>query len=132
MYSAQQELYTRLLTALKAHFEPQGYGVYDGFLPPENTAYPFVYLGDFRQLDTTTKKGVYGSVYPTVHIWHSNPFQRGTVSQMLLEVKMIMLGISQTDNFTWVLKSPLERIIPDTTTKTPLLHGIIEAEFIHS
>ena len=132
MHSAQQELYTRLLTALKAHFEPKGYKVYDGFLPPDNVPYPFVYMGDFRQLDTTTKKGVYGRVFPQVHVWHSNPYQRGTVSQMLLDIKIIMLSITKTENFTWVATSPLERIMPDNTTKTPLLHGIVEAEYIHS
>lgn len=128
MYSAQQELYTRLLTTLKAHFEPQGYGVYDGFLPPDNTPYPFVYLGDFRQNDTATKNEVIGSVFPQIHVFHSNPFQRGTVSQMLLEIKVILMGISHTDNFAWLSRDITESIIPDNTTKTPLLHGVVEAE----
>lgn len=38
----QQELFTKLLTEIKA----LGYDVYDGFLPPDGTPYPFVYLAD--------------------------------------------------------------------------------------
>lgn len=35
----QQELFSKL----KIELEALGYAVYDGFLPPEGTAYPFVY-----------------------------------------------------------------------------------------
>ena len=43
----QQELFAALLLALRK----QGYDVYDGALPPEDTPYPFLYLGDSRQTD---------------------------------------------------------------------------------
>ena len=35
----QQELFTKLLTEIKAL--ELGYDVYDGFLPPDGTPYPF-------------------------------------------------------------------------------------------
>ena len=43
----QQELFTALLIAARE----QGYDVYDGALPPEDTPYPFVYLADSRQAE---------------------------------------------------------------------------------
>ena len=43
----QQEIFTRLLVDLKA----LGYDVYDGALPPEDTAYPFIYLADSQLID---------------------------------------------------------------------------------
>lgn len=129
---AQQELFTRLLVDLKTHFEAKGYGVHDGVLPPEGTKYPFVYLGDFRQSDTDTKTQIIGTVYPTIHVWHNNPRQRGTVSAMLLEIKELCRKIDHTANFAWAVKIPNQRIFPDNTTKTPLLHGVIEAEFSFS
>ena len=55
----QQELFTELLLKLK----DLGYDVYDTFLPPEGTPYPFVYLADSRQTDTRTKSTVIGNVY---------------------------------------------------------------------
>ena len=119
----QQELFTRL----KIDLEALGYRVYDGVLPPENTPYPFIYLGDFRQIDTANKSAVFGIVYPTIHVWHNNPRQRGTVSQMLLDIKTALRRIGHTDNFSWMVKEMNQHIFADNTTKTPLLHGVVEA-----
>lgn len=121
----QQELFTKL----KIEIEKQGYDVYDGFLPPENTPYPFIYLGDSQQTDEANKSAVFGSVYQTLHVWSNTPTHRGTVSQMLLNIKNICRNIDKTNNFNWFVKSLTQRVIPDNTTKTPLLHGVIEVEF---
>ena len=124
----QQELFTELKLALEA----KGFDVYDGILPPEDTPYPFVYLGDFRQTDTEHKNAVTGIVYPIIHVWHNNPRKRGTVSKMLLEIKTECRRLVRTSNFAWLVRNVTGRIIPDNTTKTPLLHGVIEAEFLFS
>ena len=121
----QQELFT----ALKLAIEGKGYDEYDGFLPPDNTPYPFVYLGNFRQSDSSNKSGVLGEVYGMIHVWHDDPEQRGTVSAMLLDIKRICRSTQKTDNFEWILGSCIQNIIPDTTTKNPLLHGVLEVTF---
>lgn len=123
MNDPQQELFT----AYKLSLEAKGYAVYDGALPPENTPYPFIYLGDFRQADLQLKNAVNGTVYPTIHIWHNNIKQRGTFSKMLLDVKSVIYQTDKTDSFNWLVQSVDSRIIPDNTTKTPLLHGVVEA-----
>jgi hypothetical protein len=125
---AQQEYFT----ALKLGLEAKGYAVYDGVLPPDNTPYPFVYLGDFQQADKEYKNAVTGTVYPTIHVWHNNPRQRGMVSRMLLDVKTVCRQITHTDNFAWLIRNVNTRTIPDNTTKTPLLHGVIEADYLFS
>ena len=75
----QQELFSELLLKMKE----LGYDVYDTFLPPKGTPYPFIYLADSQQTDTPNKTAVFGNVSQTIHIWHNNPRQRGTVSKML-------------------------------------------------
>ena len=125
---AQQELFT----AIKLALEAKGYAVYDGILPPENTPYPFVYLGDFRQQDTEHKNAVTGTVYPMIHVWHNKYNQRGTVSAMLLEIKTVCRTLTTTSNFAWMVRNVNSRIIADNTTKTPLLHGVVEADCIFS
>jgi hypothetical protein len=124
----QQELFT----AYKLSLEAMGYAVYDGKLPPEDTPYPFIYLGDFRQTDTMYKNAVTGTVYPTVHIWHNNTRERGTVSKMMLDVKWAIYNINKTKARNWLVQSVEGQIIPDKTTKTPLLHGIVTARVIFS
>ena len=51
----QQELFTKLLTEIKA----LGYDVYDDFLPPDGTPYPFVYLADSQLIDDANKTAVF-------------------------------------------------------------------------
>lgn len=121
----QQELFTELLLRLKE----KGYDVYDTFLPPEGTPYPFIYLADSQQTDDSNKTAIFGNVYQTVNVWHNNPRQRGTVSGILLDIKEICYRLEHTANFAWMVQNMNQRILPDNTTKTPLLHGLLEVEF---
>lgn len=125
---AQQEFFT----AFKLGMEAKGYAVFDGALPPKDTPYPFVYLGDFRQADKELKNAVTGIVYPTIHVWHNNIRQRGTVSLMLHEAKTVCRQIFNTKNFSWMIRNVNSEIISDNTTETPLLHGIVTAECLYS
>ena len=125
MLDPQQELFTRL----KLDLEALGYSVYDGFLPPEDTAYPFVYLADNQLDDVANKSAVFGEVSQTIHVWHSDPGQRGTVSQMLLNIKATCRKIEHTNNFTWLVRSISQQILPDATTKPPLVHGILTVDY---
>jgi hypothetical protein len=124
----QQELFT----ALRLGLERSGNGVYDGILPPEDTPYPFYYLGDSLQTDSENKSAVFGNVQQVIHIWHNDTKQRGTVSAMLLYAKTICREISKTANFSWNVRNITQRIIPDNTTKNPLIHGVLEVEFYFS
>ena len=121
----QQELFTELLIKLRQ----SGYDVYDSELPPEDTPYPFIYLADNQQIDNIYKNAVIGSAFQTVHVWHSNPKQRGTVSGILLDIKKICYSIERTKSFGWDLRNVEQRIISDNTTKQPLLHGVLSLEF---
>lgn len=121
----QQELFTELLLNIRA----LGYDVYDGFLPPEGTPYPFVYLGECQQTDDANKTAVFGNVYQTIHVWSNTPKNRGTVSAMLLAVKQACRKVDHTTNFAWDLRNASQRVLSDGTTKTPLLHGILEVEY---
>lgn len=119
----QQELFT----ALKLNIEKLGYAVYDGCLPPEGTPYPFVYMGNFRQSDTSYKNAVKCKVYLTLHIWHNHK-QRGTVSEMLLNLKRVIYQTQRTKSYGWAVDAVSSDIMPDKTTKEPLLHGFVDAE----
>lgn len=121
----QQELFTAVLTALKE----QGYDVYDGYLPPEDTPYPFVYLADSHQVDDANKTAIFGNVYQTIHIWHDSPRKRGTVSETLGGIKRLCRLLHYTPSFAWDVRNINQRILTDTTTNTPLLHGLLEVEF---
>lgn len=125
MMDPQQELFTALLTKLR----DMDYDVYDTFMPSEDEAYPFIFLADSQQIDDQNKTAVFGDVYQTIHVWHNNPKQRGTVSKILLEIKQLCYELKNTANFAWDIRGVDQRILPDTTTAIPLLHGILDVQF---
>ena len=125
----QQELFTAVLVELRKRYPDQ---VYDTFLPPEGTPYPFVYLADNQQVDVQNKTAIFGNVSQTIHVWHDNPRQRGTVSQMMLDVKRICYSLEHTEQFASMIKNVTQRILPDNTTGQLLMHGILEIEFSFS
>lgn len=88
----------RIIYGITYRDQKSGYDVYDGFLPPDGTPYPFVYLADSQQTDDANKTAVFGNVYQTIHVWHNNPRQRGTVSKMLLAIKSACRRLDHTEN----------------------------------
>ena len=86
-------------------------------------------MGDMQQTDDANKTAVFGNVYQTIHVWSNKPQNRGDLSKMMLEIKNICRNIDKTRNFSWFVKNVTQRIIPDNTTKTPLLHGVLGVEF---
>lgn len=125
---AQQELFTRLLTDLRS----KGYDVYDGFLPSEDTPYPFIYLSDSRQTDRMTKTNLTGTVYQTIDVWGNSPKNRGTISNILQDIKRVCFGIDRTSNHVWHVSGVSQSILHDNTTNIPLIHGILQVDFSFS
>ena len=126
----QQEVFTSLLVALRSEFKKRGYEVYDGVLPPEDTPYPFIYIADSQQTDRNIgKREIMANVYQTIHIWHNNPRERGTVSSIIYDIKKVAYTMKNTTNFKWDLVNVDQTIINDDTTKSPLLHGVLNLEF---
>ena len=128
----QQELFSEFLVSLKEKYKDTDTGVYDTFLPPDGTPYPFVYLADSRQNDQNTKSEVIGRVSQTFHVWHDNPKQRGTVSRILAEIKAMCRILEHTENYAWQIRDVSQQMLPDTTTKQPLLHGVLVVVFLFS
>ena len=122
----QQELFSYLLVELKKLYPDN---VYDTFLPPDNTPYPFIYVGNSQLIDDANKSAVFGNVYQIIHVFHNNPKQRGTISKMLLDIKKVSRKLNHTTNFAWSLKNVSPDIMPDTSTSIPLLHGVLSLEF---
>ena len=117
---------------MKLNLEAKGQAVFDSILPPEDTPYPFTYLGDCQQIDEANKSAVHGHVHQTIHFWHNNPRQRGTLSEMMLTAKIVCRNIGRTANFAWSVRGITQQIFPDNTTKSPLLHGVLDVDFYFS
>lgn len=124
---AQQEIFSEMLVRLR----DLHYDVYDGKLPPDDVAYPFIYMSDAHQVDIGTKGTLTGQVTLTFDVYHDKYHQRGTVSQILSVIKTVARSIEKTDTHGWYVPAQgvETRIMPDTTTRTPLLHGVLFVTF---
>lgn len=121
----QQELFSALLVGIRR----LGYDAYDGMLPPDGTPYPFVYLADSQLLDDANKSAVFGTVEQTVHVWHNDVRKRGDLSAVLLAIKTLARELERTEHFAWFATDVNQRILSDTSTKQPLMHGVLEITF---
>lgn len=126
-YDPQQELFT----ALKLGIEAKGYAVYDDGLPGEDAKYPFVYLGETRQADIGTKTAIMGNVFQHIQIWHTKK-NRGTLSQITLDVKNVCRALAKTSNFVWKVTGVSGTIRSDKTTAIPLLFSDLNVKFYFS
>mgnify|MGYP000653162307 CR=1 FL=1 len=122
----QQELFSAVLMALKEKYEDKTYTfTVTQIYPPEDTPYPFVYLADCSESDQATKNEIIGETNLTLKVWHDNIRQRGTVSGILADIKKICRSIEHTAHYAWNMQRPTQRILPDNTTKQPLLMGVL-------
>ena len=116
-----------VFTQLKIDIEAKGYDTHDGYLPPKDTPYPFVYLGNSNQSDNSTKAGNIGTVSQMIHVWHNDVQKRGTVSAMLADIKDVCRGLER--KYPVIPSGMTQDILPDNTTKQPLLHGVLTVNF---
>ena len=99
------------------------------YLPPEETPYPFVFVGEQLSNDQRNKSAVFGTVNQTVHVYHNDYKRRGSTTNMIMAVQTAIRALKSTAHFHVDVRSINGQVLPDNTTATPLLHGIIEIEF---
>lgn len=106
-----------------------GVDVYD-FLPPESAPYPFIFVGE------QTGSGVFNnkdkrfiSLMQTVHLYHNNYRQRGTVTSLLEQIRSECFKIDSVAGRNVVVREDNMQMITDNTTNTPLMHGIIDITY---
>lgn len=104
-----------------------GYSTYD-YLPADEVAYPFVYVGEQFDQDIATKSIIYGNVQQRVHLYHDYR-KRGDMSQMMNNIKRELRKLKHTKNFYITVININSQILPDNTTAQSLVHGIIEVDF---
>lgn len=110
----QQQLFTTMLTALRE----RGLKVYDGPLPSLDTPYPFVYMDEMDGTYELYKGALFADVTLTFHVWHDDPQQRGTVSELMKEIKETCLSYGNVTGMN-------QQMLADDTTGRTLVHGIV-------
>lgn len=121
----EQAVFTRAFQDLKK----AGFDVYDGALPPEGTAYPFVYLSECSGGSSPLKAGNVGWLTQTVHIWTNQIYQRGSIASMADQTEKILKRITSVGGCSLLAIDTTRRILFDDTTDSPLLHAVVEVKY---
>lgn len=119
----------RIFTAVRQACVSTGIDTYD-FLPEDGVSYPFFFVGEqFSNKVKNNKDQVFLSVQQTVHLYHNDHRQRGTVSSLLDGLLREVVAIRRIGGQKLTLIDDSQQLVPDNTTSTPLMHGIIEFDF---
>lgn len=122
--SPSQRIYTRI----KFICHELGLDVYEQ-LPNLDAPYPFVQIGEqFEQLTVTNKDRLFGTTQVTLHVWHNNELQRGTLTDLMDTIKAELWKIQKVDGLTVDVTGTNSQVLVDTSTDSKLLHGIIEID----
>lgn len=121
--SAQQELFS----IYKVKLEKGGYRVFEDFLPPENTKYPFIFLGEVvqdekREYKDNTRNG---RISIRIHVYTDQIRKRGDLSNIVSAINDVAVTNTESSNFIYQPVSRSSSILSDNTTQTPLLHGVV-------
>ena len=117
--SPEQKIYTQI----RRICDELRYSTYD-YLPDSKAEYPFVVLGEqFSQNIREHKDYLNKRTQITVHFWHNDWRKRGSLTKMMRNVE---LGIIR--EFKVNGEDISMQILPDSSTGSDLLHGILETD----
>lgn len=112
--------------------EEKGYIVYWDDIPEEDAECPHIQIQTIDSSDTIYKGGLTGNVSLMVHVWHNRIDKKKEVFQIMENIKAIAHSIKFTESYSFLMRSPDERLLYDTTTSTPYLHGVVTLNFLFS
>lgn len=98
----------------------KGYKVFD-YLPPEETDYPFIHLGEITIYPMARKDIWHARAVATIDIWNDGA-NRIEVSKIIQDI--FKIG-KQIKHFHIAPNESDYRILKDTTTNNELWHGIV-------
>lgn len=105
-----------------------GYATYN-YLPDSKAPYPFVFVGEILEVDRRTKFNRFGDYQVNIHIYADDPLRnRRTVVDMRNAIKNAFYQLKSTDDYQVINHHTTGRVLPDNSTGTPLLHGILSCE----
>ena len=126
MNSPRQEIFTMCRQAAVRVLGESS--VFD-YLPGKETTYPFVFIGEQYGEDIRYKTVVAGDCTQTIHVYHNDPNKRGTTQNIMDHVLNEIRKMKHTRTFYIELVDTRTQMLPDNTTSTPLLHGVLELRF---
>ncbi len=103
--------------------------VYD-YLPGTSASYPFIFIGETFSSDAPTKSTIFSNITQSIHIYTDDHRKRRDVNEIALQFMKKVRDEYKYKGFNINIKGMNFRLIADNSTKVPLLHGIIDIDFL--
>ena len=97
-------------------------------LPSGEVSYPFFFIADSQTVERQTKQTQVPTIYQTVHYYHNDFLQKGTVYAQIDDFKHKVKQAKNIDGYNVNVSIESDFILEDTTTGTSLVHGIIDVK----
>ena len=115
--SPEQEIRVRVRTLLGG----LGYPIVS-FTPNESESFPMIHVGEqFKQNERTNIDKLNGSTQITIHIWHNDTRQEGTVMKITSQIERVII-----DEFNINGEDISTHLLMDDSTGVYMLHGVME------
>ena len=113
----------RIYTTIRRICDELGYSVYD-YLPDSKEEFPFIVLGEqFSQNIREHKSYLNKRTQVTVHFWHNEWRERGSLTKMMRDVELGIINEFKVNG-----EDISTQILPDNSTGSNLYHGILETD----
>lgn len=122
---------SRIVEALKEEIEKAGIlkAFYTWWVAPEDADLPYGSIGSASTTSQRLKGGCTSTVQLSVHVWHDQMEKRREVSQLMAKITTIAARL-EIPGVSLLVTSSDQRILTDTTTSTPYLHGVLYLDFL--
>lgn len=117
----RQDIYDTIFTVCA------GYADCSDFLPPANTPYPFIRVGEYTGNDVMNKTHVFGTYNQMIHLFWLKSDRSG-MTDVMGNLKRDLRNLTKTAGGYGILVKLNERVIPEVAENKTLLHGVITLE----
>lgn len=120
MKSPQQQVYDKVFKVS----EELGHLVTD-YLPPGDTPYPFIFIGEQSDIDRVNKTALHGEINQTVHVYNTIQ-SRSETSNIVQQLRSRYYNLKKTENFAVTVRQVQGTMLVDTTDTDPLWHAVLD------
>lgn len=107
--------------------ESLGFSTYD-YLPQDEVAYPFVFIGEQFNEDQLTKGRMVGESNIIVHIFHDH-LHRRELNAAMARLRVALLNIRETEHFSWNPAGSNSNTVGDGSPANPTFHGFLDITY---
>lgn len=100
------------------------------YLPGPKTPYPFIYIGELFNTDTS-RSDLHGNMTKTIHIY-GKLTERKTIMELETKLHDALIKLREAYGYHVSMTDYTTRLLQDNTDVQPLLHVVVDVSFMYT